>query len=50
MKAWLMPAYLFIVLISFMTEHVLEIQIGMAFIMLFNHLLPEAFRKKEIIW
>jgi len=42
---WLMQSFLLLLLISFMTEHALQIQIGMTFIMLFSCLLPMLIKK-----
>lgn len=44
-RNWIMPAFLFILLLSFMTEHVLEIQIGISFVMLFSILLPAVLKE-----
>jgi O-antigen ligase len=46
-SSWIMQAFLFIICISFMTEHVLEIQIGITFVMLFSVLLPSAIFTKS---
>lgn len=44
-RSWIMPAFLFILFLSFMTEHVLEIQIGISFVMLFSVLLPAVLKE-----
>lgn len=42
---WLMQSFLLLMLISFMTEHALQIQIGITFLMLFSCLLPLLLKK-----
>lgn len=39
-REWLMQSFLLLLFISFMTEHALQIQIGITFLMLFSCLLP----------
>jgi O-antigen ligase len=46
-KDWLVQSFLLLLFISFMTEHALQIQIGMTFSMLFSCLLPVVLRPDQ---